>query len=201
MAGFLDFSSIRSNWKNLSGSQRDIFLSEVAISLVPERIELLPVNRPAPSVWSNIKVIVSDYPEVKYLYVGGLLMLAWIALAIYLLIFSPLSLIYGLTILILGIAVIYKVSHIFNRHGVYRAASSHALAFIRLWHARAFAISIQGRDGSYDCVAFPNRWQDVVLLAMGWSELREHEIKTREQHVGDLLDSFQKDKATSNKNP
>jgi hypothetical protein len=55
---------------------------------------------------------------------------------------------------------------------------------MNMWNYKLIGLMLKGSSGNsiYDTVLYENRWQDIVLSILGWHDLIEQKIQTKDEY-------------------
>lgn len=188
--GFHDFEPIRDSWKRLPPAKQDAFLHELVPMLAGSSLSILPVSAGSAVSWPTIKHVIFQTSAKRALLLAPTIMVLTLIVGIsFFFTITPWWLA-ALGFLMINYWSFFKNNFRMVRGAVTKAALEDSTAFVELWELGAFAIGVPSQKDLYSVHPVHNRWQHVVLVAMGWSDLVETTPVGRQQQMNAIFDDI-----------
>lgn len=175
-----------SAWAQLTPEQQDRYLADLGCLLLGDRIGFRHFRLSSEQVKASNTVIVHT-PGRLYVWAGGTLGALVIGFGGWAIFMSKMALLTSLLVTVLVVACSMKIGAMLFERAIQVAAKSDPDSFLALWEIGAFVAVVNGE--MYSAFAGPNRWQDIVLLAAGWSELIQRQPLTRGEEIAAFFQS------------
>ena len=174
-------------WAQMNPGQQDKYLADLGCLLLGDRIGFRHF-RLSPEQVKDSNAVIVQTPGRVYVWAGAALGALVIGFGIWAIFMSKMSVV--LSLLVTGSAVVcsMKLGAMLFERAIQAAAKSDPDAFLALWEIGSFVAVVKGE--MYSAFTGPNRWQDVVLLAAGWSELIERQPITRGEELAAFFESM-----------
>lgn len=182
-----DLSEIKQRWLGLDADKKDFQLALLAVKLVGNVLEIVPANVHASSKWAMSQRFLADTSAVSLLRISGgmTLVAASFAAALFFTNLNWIGLVVGCIVIFY---LLQKIQRRLSRSAIVKGVSESPFVFMQLWELDAFALGVQGKV--YEPIGENNRWQDVVLLALGWDDLVETQPRTRLEVMNAIFDQL-----------
>lgn len=178
---------MRQRWTQLTELEKNAFLHQMAHALIETgRARIWPAHFAAASQWAVGKMIAKETLLGSALWGPHALWIAAFVAAGGIFFFLLHWAIAGIGAIVLLI-IATKIMRTATKSSVVAAATVSLEAFDNLWEIGIIALKLQS---SPDVFAKPGtgvRWQDVVLMELGWDECIENKPLSREAAMKNIL--------------
>ena len=166
----MNFNTIRQQWKSLDAEERDRFLHSAAVTMFESKSALLLSATTASNATWNAgqSIAVGTLGRMALLRPHAIWLLTTIATVG--LFFTELHWMLAVIMACVTLFLGAKISVNQTRNGIVSAAWVDLDAFSALWDMGLIAIQLQPSGRVFAKPAANTRWQDVILLALGWDE-------------------------------
>ena len=170
----------------LSKDDKNQFLALLAIDTCKKGLlTILPINTFWHSTLENLYSATSDfYYGGKAKSIAARYNLLLLAPLIYIPFFSPLKFWYALIAVVASVFIVNKLRTNSFRNYIVEVALDSPYGFMNMWNYKLMGLMVKNSSGSsiYDTVVSENRWQDIVLSMLGWHDLMEQKIQTKDEY-------------------
>jgi hypothetical protein len=177
---------IRRKWPQLTESEQNGFLHAMATALIEtKRAQIWPAHIAVASHWTAGSMIAKETLGHRFL----LPHLLWIAAVVGAvgIFFVGLHWAIAAVVAIVLLIVAAKVMTILTKSRVVSAATVSPEAFDKLWDIGLIALKISSSPNIFAKPGTGVRWQDIVLMELGWDECMQQVPLSRESAMKDIL--------------
>lgn len=172
----------KESWNLLPQPEKDRMLLELAWMMLGETIQVIPRRDFSPEEMKAAHEVVNDTSARYYSWAASSLGAVTLLAAAAVLLSDMGWAVRIPVILALLVAAIVARRNLFPV-SLAKAAHASPVAFVQLWRSGAIRLEVRGEQYDEAAFAAPNRWQDVVLLAAGWTEYMQGQPESRGQRL------------------
>ncbi|OGA46567.1 MAG: hypothetical protein A3G25_01185 [Betaproteobacteria bacterium RIFCSPLOWO2_12_FULL_63_13] len=178
--------AMRQRWTQMTQPEKNAFLHQMAHALIETgRARIWSAHVAAASQWAQGKMIAKET-------LGGALWrphALWIAAIVVAggIFFIGLHWAIAAVGAIVLLIVASKIVRTLTKSSVVSAATVSPEAFDKLWEIGLIALKLQSSPGVFAKPGTGVRWQDVVLMELGWDECMESKPLSREAAMESIL--------------
>ena len=177
---------VRRNWSKLTEAQQSAFLHAIAVALIEtKRAQIWPAHTAAGSQWTAGSLVAKQTLGHRFA-LPHVLWIAAVAGAVGIFFIGLHWAIAGAGAIVL-LFVASKAMRVVTKSQVVSAATVSPDAFGKLWDVGLIALKISSSPNVFAKPGTGVRWQDVVLMELGWDECVQHVPLSRESAMKDIV--------------